>query len=405
MNMPSANRPDTIEREVWPALKAELAGREILVITGPRQVGKTTTLKWLLDQVPDNKLYLDLTLVSTQRLFESGDYDAVANALKGFGLDLERRAVVAVDEIQYSRDFPRAVKYLYDHYGIKFILTGSSAFYLKNHFSESLSARKLIFELLPLSFREFLAIKGVNYIPPKVDFAGVSDARFDAFAYGTLSAYYDEYIEFGGFPVVALSGTTERKRRMLDVIYSSYINMDVTQLADFKSISDLKKLVSLLAVRVGTRLNIDELSKTLGVSRPTIMNHIAFLEQTYLIRMLPAFSKSPAVRERLPKKVYFVDTGIANTNAALSGGAQFENTLCHQLRPYGTVAFSNQGGEIDFVLSCAGKTVALEAKETPVEKHLAETARRAARIDADAFAVIGRAPSATLNTCVWGGNV
>ena len=67
-----------IERDLWPVLKRELGSREILVITGPRQVGKTTTLKWLIGQVPDNALYLDLTLVSAQRLFESEDFDVDA---------------------------------------------------------------------------------------------------------------------------------------------------------------------------------------------------------------------------------------------------------------------------------------------------------------------------------------
>jgi predicted AAA+ superfamily ATPase len=392
-----------IERDLWPALKEELGSREVLVITGPRQVGKTTTLKWLIDQVADNTLYLDLTLVSAQRLFESEDYDGVANALRGFGLDLSRRAVVAVDEIQYVKETPRTIKYLHDHYGIKFILSGSSAFYLKNHFLESLSARKIVFELLPLSFREFLAIKGAKYMPPKVDFATLSAITFDAFSYETLTALYEEYIGYGGFPAVALSDTAERKRRMLDVIYSSYINMDVAQLADFKSLADLKRLVALLAARVGSRLNVDEISKIIGLSRPTIMHHIAFLEQTYLIRLLPAHSKSPSVRERIPRKVFFVDTGVANINADLSGGAQFENTLCHQLQPYGQTAFSNLGGEIDFVLARDGRILALEAKETPVERHRADLRKRSAHIQADGAAVIGRHPSATLANCLWGG--
>jgi len=180
-------------------------------------------------------------------------------------------------------------------------------------------------------------------------------------------------------------------------------NLDVAQLADFKSLADLKKLVALLAARVGSRLNVDELSKIIGLSRPTIMHHIAFLEQTYLIRLLPAYSKSPSVRERIPKKVFFVDTGVANLNADLSGGAQFENTLCHQLHSYGDSAFSNLGGEIDFVLARDGRVSAFEAKETPVARHLADLRRRAAQIEADGFAVIGRHPSATLPACLWGG--
>jgi len=394
-----------IARDIWPALRQEMDSKEILVITGPRQVGKTTTLKWLLEQVPENKVYLDLTLSGTQRLFDYEDYDNIVAQLKGFGVDFSRRPVLAIDEIQYAKHIPRVIKYLYDHYDIKFILSGSSAFYLKNHFSESLSARKIVYELFPLSFREFLAIKASKYkpVPPNLD--ALADVAFDSFAYGMLAAHYDEYIEFGGFPGVALCETIERKRRMLDVIYSSYINLDVAQLADFKSVSDLRKLVSLLAVRVGSRLNIDELSKILGLSRPTIMNYVAFLEQTYLIRLLPAFSRSPSVRERIPKKIFFVDTGIANINAGLSGGAKFENALCHQLQAYGKTCFSNAGGEIDFMLAHGQKNIAFEAKETPVDSHWKELCKRAARIQADSFAVVGRYPSAKFSNYIWGGSL
>jgi len=392
-----------ITREIWPVLKRELASKEILVVTGPRQVGKTTTLKWLLEQVPENKAYLDLTLASVQRLFDYEDYDNIVNQLSGFGLDFSKRPVLAVDEIQYSKHIPRVIKYLHDHYKIKFILSGSSAFYMKNHFSESLSARKIVYELLPLTFREFLTIKSVKYKSVPLSPADFSKTAFNLFAHETLAALYDEYIEFGGFPGVALSESVERKKRMLDVIFSSYIDLDVKQLADFKSLTDLKKLISLLAVRVGSRLNIDELSQIMGLSRPTVTNYISFLEQTYLIRLLPAYSKNPSVRERLPKKVFFVDTGIANINADLSGGAKFENTVCHQLQAHGKTFFSTAGGEIDFILAHGKQAIALEVKETPVDKHLKELGKRAAKIQMDTFAIIGKNPSAKFNHFVFGG--
>jgi len=187
--------------------------------------------------------------------------------------------------------------------------------------------------------------------------------------------------------------------------FSSYINLDVAQLANFKSVSDLRKLVSLLAARAGSRLNVDELSKIIGLSRPTVMNHITFLEQTYLIRLLPAFSKNTSVRERIPRKVYFVDTGIANVNADISGGAKFENTVCHQLQAYGKTCFSNKSGEIDFVLARDKNFIALEAKETPIDSHLKELRKRAAQIQAEPFAIIGRNSSAKFDRFIWGGSL
>ena len=105
------------------------------------------------------------------------------NYLRNRGLDLSRPACVALlDEIQYAPNVPSIVKYLYDasqtagQPGIKFILTGSSSFYLKHFFTESLAGRKVVFEMFPLSFGEFLAFRGVPY-RPRTDFAETAPAR------------------------------------------------------------------------------------------------------------------------------------------------------------------------------------------------------------------------------------
>jgi hypothetical protein len=105
---------------------------------------------------------------------------------------------------------------------------------------------------------------------------------------------------------------------LLEEIFSSYINLDVQSLADFKSINDLRKVIKLLAARIGNKLNSSELANITGLSRTTINSYIDFLEQTYLIRTVPVFSKSADVQSRMLKKLYFIDTGIANINADLS---------------------------------------------------------------------------------------
>jgi predicted AAA+ superfamily ATPase len=395
-----------IERNIWNVLKKELDKKEAIVLTGPRQVGKTTTLKWLLSHVKDNKIYLDLTLESTEQLFNYSNYNNIANQLQGMGLDFSKRATIAIDEIQYSKNIPRIIKYLYDSYDIKFILTGSSSYYLKNHFIESLSGRKLIFEMLPLSFDEFVKFQNVKYKAKPINLNEPKKWCFDKFAYETLNSYYEEYIEFGGFPAIAMSEGKERKKQMLDVIYSSYINMDVQQLADFKSTTELKKLIKLLGARVGSRLNIDELSKIVGLSRPTISNYLSFLEQTYLIKLVPAFSGSADVRERLPKKVYFIDTGIANINADLSGGAKFENTVCHQLGFFGKLFFYNgKNGEIDFIMQREKSNIAIEVKETPINDYMQLAEKHAKKIDISEVGLVGRFYNKKFSNYMWGGGI
>ncbi|MDR0788683.1 MAG: AAA family ATPase [Bifidobacteriaceae bacterium] len=140
-----------VNREIYPALSKEITTKEILVLTGPRQVGKTTAVRWLINNVK-NSIYIDLTLASARELFVHKDYNNIILSLENEGLNFGKHVTIAIDEIQYVKNLPEIVKYLYDNYDIKFILTGSSAYYLKNHFNESLAGRKLIYELVQDQF-------------------------------------------------------------------------------------------------------------------------------------------------------------------------------------------------------------------------------------------------------------
>ncbi|NMC14490.1 MAG: AAA family ATPase [Chloroflexi bacterium] len=91
-----------IERYLFPILKNSLADRRAVVITGMRRVGKTTTLQWLLNQIPSsNKIYLDLERLDQHAVFQESNYDLVINYLRNRGLDTDQPMTVALDEIQY----------------------------------------------------------------------------------------------------------------------------------------------------------------------------------------------------------------------------------------------------------------------------------------------------------------
>ena len=345
-----------ITRTLFPALQRALADQRVIVITGQRRVGKTTAARWLLDQAPtDNKLYLDLERLDQRAVFGESNYDLVLNFLRNRGLDPARPAYVALDEIQYAPNVPSIVKYLYDasqtagQPGIKFILTGSSSFYLKHFFTESLAGRKVVFEMFPLSFGEFLAFRGVPY-RPRTDFA---DMRFDPYEYERLKGQYEEYLAYGGLPEVALAPTAETKTEILNDVLSSYINIDIRVLADFQKIAELQQLLRVLASRIGNKLDHTKLASIVGISRPTLVQYLEFLEMTYVIRRVPAYSASADRVAALGRKLYFYDNGIAGVLARLSEGALFENAVFNQLRAYGELAYLARGNEyeIDFVLS------------------------------------------------------
>lgn len=135
-------------------LERYLFSKEALVITGMRQVGKTTLLKQIFDEMGNSaKLWFDFDNPIDQKLFEDIDYKNIFEKLKKMvGSD---KFIIFIDEIQNFPEITKIIKYLIDHYGVKFIVTGSSNYYLKNLFPESLSGRKFVFELPPMNFRRW----------------------------------------------------------------------------------------------------------------------------------------------------------------------------------------------------------------------------------------------------------
>src|SRR5437879_2736423 len=101
-----------------------------------------------------------------------------------------------------------------------------------------------------------------------------------------------EYLEFGGFPAVVLEDKHNRKRDLLTEIFTSYFEKDAKNLADFKEMTKLRDLILLLLPRMGARIEILKLAQALSVSRDTVYNYLAFLEQTYFISLLPRYSTS-----------------------------------------------------------------------------------------------------------------
>jgi uncharacterized protein len=399
-----------VPRSLFPALQVALADHRVIVITGQRRVGKTTAARWLLDNAPTtNKLYLDLERLDHRAVFGESNYDLVLSFLRNRGLDLTQPAYVVLDEIQYAPNVPSIVKYLHDanqatgQPGIKFILTGSSSYYLKHLFSESLAGRKVVFEMFPLSFGEFLAFHNVPY-RRRVD---IADMIFDPYEFERLKGEYEEFVAFGGLPEVALAPTATLKTEILSDVLSSYINIDIRVLADFQKIAELQALLGVLASRIGNKLDASKLASIVGISRPTLAQYLEFLEMTYVIRRVPAYSGSADRVAALGRKLYFCDNGIAGVLARLSDGALFENAIFNQLRPYGDVAYLARGNEyeIDFVLDASSQreTIALEVKTHPLAADLRKLRRRAASHALKQAHLVGRYPTPGFTDFVWGG--
>jgi uncharacterized protein len=133
-------------RKIYSELLAHAQDPAVTVITGMRRTGKTTLISQILLDIPNkNSLYMDLQRPDNREIFQSKNYEAIHDSFIAQGLAPDKPMVVALDELQLAPDIPSVIKYLLDHHGIKFIVTGSSSYYLKNLFTESLAGRKKIF--------------------------------------------------------------------------------------------------------------------------------------------------------------------------------------------------------------------------------------------------------------------
>jgi len=351
-----------ITRDIQPRVEKELHKKEATVITGMRRVGKTTLLTYLFDKVTsENKYIFDLENPLHRHVFEEENYDNIWNNLAQYGITNKEKTYLFIDEIQNLPEISTVIKYLYDHFDIKFVLTGSSSYYLKNLFPESLSGRKIVFEVYPLTFPEFLRFKGKEKqqwtsFKEKIEYK-------NKISYEQYKAYYNEYLEFGGFPSVVLEDSQERKRTLLEEIFTSYFEKDAKNLADFKDMAKLRDLILLLIPRIGQRLEIAKLAASLSLSRETVYNYLYFLEQTYFISLLPKFSGSVDRQAAGGKKLFICDSGIANILGKLSLGQQFEQSIFQNLRSTHKLHFYSKEGksEIDFIVD---EKEALEVKLT-----------------------------------------
>ncbi|MFH1565929.1 MAG: ATP-binding protein [bacterium] len=374
-----------LDRKIEKIIQRYADQKEALVLTGFRRVGKTFVMQHIYEQLTTaNKIYLDLESPVNQKILENENYDNIALQLSSLGLDFSKKTYIFLDEIQKSPNVPSVVKYLYDHYDIKFYLTGSSSFYLKNYFNESMAGRKFVFEMFPLDFEEFLLFKG-----EKME----SDA-----GYARLSGLYKEYLNYGGFPSVVLEPSPEKKILKLDDILGSYFELDVAGLSDFKDNKNLKNLMFLLVGRVGSKADVTKLSQSLGVTRPTVYDYLTFFEQTYLIHLLKPFSGSRDVQVKSLSKIYFNDSGLLNRIGQVSLGQLFENKVFNQLYTKGKYELVGKfdqelvkyyqlknGAEIDFIYN--GR-IGYEVKTTGTDNDIKRLARTAKNLSLETYRVV-----------------
>lgn len=349
-------------RLLYYEIEPYLRHKNALVITGMRQVGKTTLMRQLFDAFGDvPKVWLDLDNPLEQKTIEGEDFRHIHERLMRLAGG-KKGLTVCIDEIQNFPEVTKFVKYAIDHYGTKFVLTGSSAYYMRNLFPESLSGRKFLFPLLPMTFVEYLYFTDRMTLDEARGEARLPlHARQDPVVAEIRKEAYQQFLRFGGFPEVVLTPDNETKRRVLGNILTSFFEKDIRFLGDMKDTRELRDFILLLIPRVGQPLDVTKVSAELGVNRARIYAFLSLLEGTFFLRFLPKFSASVDRAVAGRKKVYVADTGLLTSLGSVNDGQLFENAVVNQLWGRGNLTYFNRRNtsEIDIIVN---RSVAVEVK-------------------------------------------
>jgi predicted AAA+ superfamily ATPase len=295
-------RKDYIRR-----LRILMKGRGAVVIKGVRRSGKSSLTYLLLKKLLEDGPKAEDTLVvnlEDPRFPSILDNKMLMSVYETYleALNPSERHIVVLDEVQPVRGWERFVRYLSEAKKTKVIVTGSSSKLLSDEYSTLLAGRYLDVEVFPLAFREFLDFKGIR----------IKDELDAIKSRHKIKNLLSEYIEFGGFPEVALA---ERKMKgeLIRRYFTDIIIKDVTKRFGIKEIDKLEGLAKIYLSNISILHSFNKLKNVLGISLDTVERFSKYLNTVRLIFLLPKFSYSIKQQILTQKKVYCIDTGFVNS--------------------------------------------------------------------------------------------
>jgi hypothetical protein len=302
------------ERLIYSALEKQKDNNKITILTGARQVGKTTLMRKLYEtfQKTHDVMFLDLDIYSMYEKVST--YENCINTLKlnGYKTSQKKPYILFLDEFQRYADISRVLKNIYDHHSnIKIYASGSSSLAINEQVQESLAGRKRIIHIYPLSFSEYLnfiekddLIQQIDRLP-EIRSDNLTDLMPEVFQ------ALEKFLIYGGYPEVVLSNDKE-KADVLVSIFDLYVKKDLVDFLRVERIKHAKTLIRHIAVNNGKEAKYSEMAQVAGIDEKTVKNYIEILKETFLISVhSPWFTNRNKELVKMPK-VYFSDNGVRN---------------------------------------------------------------------------------------------
>lgn len=333
-----------IKRDIAKSIIAGSKQVPVIAIIGPRQSGKST----LAREIFKNHKYLDM---QDAQLLDFANSDP-----KGFLESFKNNHGIIIDEAQYAPKLFSQIKVEADKNPQTgyYILSGSQNFLLHEKISESLAGRVYFYKLLPLSINELKSANLLINNPSNQMFKGFYPKVY--YPNVDFQEYYDNYI-------------------------STYVERDFRLIRNIENILTFQKFVKLCALRIGTTLNISDISTNCGISQNTAKSWLSLLEASFILFLLPPYYENLGKRVTKSPKIYFYDTGLALSIIEINYenlikkrelyGSIFENMVIVDLikninaqNLKSTLSFyrDSNNNEIDLIVESQGKTIPIEIK-------------------------------------------
>ena len=271
-----------IKRLLMSQITRRLYTGKAIVVVGPRQVGKTTLLRMLMDNSNRRVLVWNCDEPDVRRRLSEPSSTELGAATAGADL-------ILIDEAQRVHNIGITLKLLIDNFPEKqVVVTGSSAIELSNSINEPLTGRKYEYTMFPFSAEELMA-----------EFGPMEERRM-----------LEHRLIYGSYPEV-VNRPGEERWTLTDLV-SSYLYKDIFSFQDVRKPEIIEQLLQALALQVGSEVSFNELGRLLGLTSVTVQRYIDLLEKSYVVFHLRSLSRNVRSELKKSRKVYFCDNGVRN---------------------------------------------------------------------------------------------
>lgn len=340
------------KRDIFNELLPYINDRQIIAITGLRRTGKTVTLhhliSYLLKQVPkENILYYTFDLLNDKIENILGEYK------KQLNIDIKNSKIfVFLDEIQKHKDWEDELKVLYDNFpNMKFFISGSASMFIVKKTKENLGGRVYTFMLNPLSFKEYLKFKKIEYC----------EKRLSLYK-DILRENLEHYLITGGFPeLLETKSSTKINQYVKELVLDKVVFMDIPQVFKIDEPELLIRILSIISSNPGMIFDYEAVADDLNRNRKTISNYIFYLEKAFLIKKIYNYSKNMLTTEKKLKKIYPNTTALSYLFNAEKGKIAENSVLLSMDIKF----FSRKNEkEVDFILIDKSNIIPIESKHS-----------------------------------------